>query len=66
MDNERVTTLARLAELANERRAVFVMADGYPPQRRQAAAWVLSMQGRSIHRLMEVGMYVYEKEEKTK
>jgi hypothetical protein len=64
--SEKVTTLERLAELANEKRSVSVnpeMKRPAPYFKHQPASFVMSMQGRTILRLFEVGMYVYEKEE---
>ena len=62
---EKVETLARLAELAEQKRAVTVIG-GWPAFKRKPAAFVINMSGAIIDRMFKAGMYVYEKQEKTK
>lgn len=64
---EQVTTLDRLAELALEKRSVSVNTKdkiNWLSFKCKPAAFVISMQGRLILRMFQVGMYVYEKKEK--
>lgn len=62
---EQVTTLARLVELSKEKRSVCTKNNihwfgfKYKP-----AAFVINMSGYMIFKLIEKGLYVYEKKEK--
>jgi hypothetical protein len=65
--SEQVTTLKRLVELAKEKKCVSVNPDRktlWMSFKYKPAAFVVSMQGRMIQRMFEVGMYVYEKQER--
>ena len=59
---EKVETCARLIELARQRRAVF--CPNKPALKRIPAAFVVNMSFVIVARLMESGLYVYEKKEK--
>lgn len=61
MNGEKVDTLQRLMELAQEKRAVSC-AKG--PQR-MPAAFMIGMPGNVIYKFIQSGLYVYEKESKT-
>jgi len=60
---EKVETVSRMMELAKERRAVFCPSkpafSGRVP-----AAFIINMSFTIVARLMEAGLYVYEKKEK--
>lgn len=59
---ERVTTLERLLELAEEKRAV--IGGGFGTESRpRPAAFVINMAGAQILRMFKTGLYVYEKKE---
>jgi hypothetical protein len=57
--SEQVTTLARLSELAKEKRSVSVP---YMSMKYKPCAFIISMPGYLIQRMFERGMYVYEKQ----
>ena len=59
--SEKITSLARLCELAKERRSI---TTGWCGFKHQPAAWVVNMQGTMIQRMIDSGMYLYEKKEK--
>ena len=61
---EKIESLQRLSELAQEKRAVFQKVRG-PIMHPKPAAFVLNMNGSMILRFIEAGLYVYEKKEKT-
>jgi hypothetical protein len=58
---EKVETLQRLMELAQQRRAVYCPSRNW---QRKPAAFVIGMPGRTIAGFIEAGLYVYEKQEK--
>lgn len=59
---ERITSLARLCELAEQRRAIVIPK--WSNFIRQPAAFIVNMQARMVQNMFDVGMYLYEKEEK--
>jgi hypothetical protein len=65
MRGEKVESLKRLCELANEKKSVMVIFCNNKvfglDWRLMPAAFVQNMQGRLIQRFIDNGMYVYEK-----
>jgi hypothetical protein len=62
---EKVETVSRLMELVRERRAVFCPSK--PAfSRRIPAAFIVNMSFSIAARLMEAGLYVYEKKQEKK
>lgn len=61
--SEQITSLARLCELAKERRSITA---GWPPPflKNKPAAFIIGMPGNVIQRMIDSGMYLYEKKEK--
>lgn len=58
---EQVTSLARLIELAKERRAINISISRIVGFRKpMPAAFIVNMQGTMIQRMIDFGMYVYE------
>jgi len=61
----RIRTLAQLSQAAQEQRSVAIpSAHCFASPR--PAAWVISMQARIVHSLIERGMYLYVSKKKTK
>jgi len=58
--SEKITSLARLRELAIEKRSITTNWAS-PHFKCKPAAFVLNMTGSIILRMIESGMYVYEK-----
>ena len=64
MRGEKIESLKRLCELANEKRSVSVNDDGklrWLSFKHKPASFVISMQARLVQQMIDVGMYVYEK-----
>jgi hypothetical protein len=59
--SEQVTTLSRLSELSKEKRSVSIP---YMGMKYKPAAFIISMPGYLIQRIIGHGMYVYEKQDK--
>jgi hypothetical protein len=59
--SEQITTLERLMELAKEKRSVSVTGYAWPFFKCKPAAFVVNMSGSLIFRMIQSGMYLYEK-----
>ncbi len=55
----RLYSLHELVEAARSRRSVFMERGMF--ERPTSAAWVVNMSGGIIHRLLQQGLYLYEK-----
>jgi hypothetical protein len=60
---EQVTSLKRLCELAQEKKSVS-MQYGWPHFTCKPAAFIICMQAALVQRMIDSGMYVYEREDK--
>lgn len=59
----KITTLKQLELLARWRKSV-ICPDAIAFNRNTPAAWILSMQGRAIYKLLEKGMFIYYPKQK--